>query len=276
MKRIILTWLALCTALFGAWQLEALGVPHFKSLHVERLLVSPAQARPGQQGGNGCQTPGLNISTVFCGGGVNPATATFESHSTTSNSGGVTTSGSMAAGSPNPADVMLAAICGRGSSYTVTGVTYNTNAKTQVSGAAQTGSMSSDFWYITGSGNAGSTATMAVTWSNAAIARALVSLYKIITATTTPTTATGTIATATSISTGITVQNNGVGVANVCYQAPATPAFTAGATADDTLTSTNAILVGQAAGSGASITVSANGNNTGNTIAESLVAFAHD
>jgi len=45
MKKIILTWLALCAALFGGWQLQTLGVPHFKSLHVERLLVSPAQAQ---------------------------------------------------------------------------------------------------------------------------------------------------------------------------------------------------------------------------------------
>lgn len=46
MKRIILTWLALSAALFAAWQLPLRGIPHFKSLYVERLLVSPAHAQP--------------------------------------------------------------------------------------------------------------------------------------------------------------------------------------------------------------------------------------
>jgi len=41
MKKIVLTWLALSAASVGAWQLQTLGIPQFKSLHVERLLVSP-------------------------------------------------------------------------------------------------------------------------------------------------------------------------------------------------------------------------------------------
>jgi hypothetical protein len=42
MKRIILTWLVLCAALFGAWQLSAIDIPHFK---IEQLLVKPAHAQ---------------------------------------------------------------------------------------------------------------------------------------------------------------------------------------------------------------------------------------
>jgi hypothetical protein len=45
MKKIVLTWLALSAVLIGAWQLPLLGIPQFKSLHVERLLVSPAHAQ---------------------------------------------------------------------------------------------------------------------------------------------------------------------------------------------------------------------------------------
>jgi hypothetical protein len=45
MRKIILTWLALCVALVGAWQLPALDIPHFKSAHIERLLVTPAHAQ---------------------------------------------------------------------------------------------------------------------------------------------------------------------------------------------------------------------------------------
>lgn len=45
MRKIILTWLALCAALFGAWQLSALDIPRFKSAHIERLLVSPAHTQ---------------------------------------------------------------------------------------------------------------------------------------------------------------------------------------------------------------------------------------
>lgn len=45
MKRITITWLALCAALVGVWQLSAIDIPHFKRLHAERLLVSPAHAQ---------------------------------------------------------------------------------------------------------------------------------------------------------------------------------------------------------------------------------------
>jgi hypothetical protein len=63
MKKITLTWLALSAALFGAWQLQTLGVPHFKSLHVEGLLVTPAEAACSIIWTTGVGTP-LN-----CGGG---------------------------------------------------------------------------------------------------------------------------------------------------------------------------------------------------------------
>ena len=66
MRKIILTWLALTAALFGAWQLSAPDIPHFKSAHIERLLVSPAHAQLSltgagagapSSGGGGCTFP---------------------------------------------------------------------------------------------------------------------------------------------------------------------------------------------------------------------------
>jgi hypothetical protein len=50
MRKIILTWLALCAALLGAWQLSALDIPHFKSAHIERLLVTLAHAQLSMTG----------------------------------------------------------------------------------------------------------------------------------------------------------------------------------------------------------------------------------
>jgi len=210
-----------------------------------------------------------NISEVATN---NPAVATFESHNTTTCAAGVCTGVAQAAGSPNPNDVMAVGICGRGTSYTVTGVTYNTNAMTQVSGVATAGSMTTDIWYITGSGNAGSTATIGVTWSNVAIVRTLISLYKINTQTPTPSSGAGNIATAASVAEPITINSNGIAIAFGCYQAPTSPAFV-NATLNDTLTSTNAITAGQLS---ASATVTANGNTPGNGIGIALAAWNHD
>lgn len=76
MKRIILTWLALCAALVGAWQLSAIDIPHFKAAHIERLLVSPAHADcvfgPGLPS-IGCPlaqltTTGAGCAVPSCGG----------------------------------------------------------------------------------------------------------------------------------------------------------------------------------------------------------------
>jgi hypothetical protein len=63
MKRIVLTWLALCAALFGAWQLSALDIPHFKSAHIERLLVTPAHAQLTLTGaGRGAPSSGSGLT----------------------------------------------------------------------------------------------------------------------------------------------------------------------------------------------------------------------
>src|SRR5580692_2640817 len=68
MRKTILTWLALCAALFGAWQLSALDIPHFKSARIERLLVSPAHAQLTLTGG-GCGAG----TTCGSGGAWTPA-----------------------------------------------------------------------------------------------------------------------------------------------------------------------------------------------------------
>jgi hypothetical protein len=75
MRKIVFTWLALCAVLVAAWQLPLLGISHFKNLHIERLLVSPARAWMMSHGGDGCAHPGLNVSITFCnsGGSWTPA-----------------------------------------------------------------------------------------------------------------------------------------------------------------------------------------------------------
>ena len=81
MKKIILTWVALCAALFAAWQLPLLDIPHFKAAWIERLLVSPAHAQMTRcdgsygpslsmtSGGAGCPSSGAGESYQWIGSG---------------------------------------------------------------------------------------------------------------------------------------------------------------------------------------------------------------
>ena len=70
-KKLLITWLALCAALFGAWQLQTMGVPQFKSAHIERLLVTPAEAACSINWMTGFGTP------INCSGGSSVTLDTF-------------------------------------------------------------------------------------------------------------------------------------------------------------------------------------------------------
>jgi hypothetical protein len=61
MRKLAVSFIALCGALIAAWQFSAIDIPHFKNPHIERLLVSPAHAQF-----NGCP-PGFCNPVVASG-----------------------------------------------------------------------------------------------------------------------------------------------------------------------------------------------------------------
>jgi hypothetical protein len=106
MKRIILTWLVLCTAVFGGWQTSAIDIPHFK---LERLLVTPANACSGTQ----ISLTGAGQAGCPSGGGSPPSVT-----SSANNSPGVS---SVTIPTINAGDVVVIAYDGY--AYTTTGAT---------------------------------------------------------------------------------------------------------------------------------------------------------
>jgi hypothetical protein len=82
MKRIFFTWLVLCAAAFGALQLSTVDLPHFKSAHLDRLLVEPAHAEF-----NGCAAGFCNPPAVSSGG----SSVAFDAVATFSVAGSVST-----------------------------------------------------------------------------------------------------------------------------------------------------------------------------------------
>jgi hypothetical protein len=75
MRKIIITWLALCVALFGAWQLSALDIPHFKLVTPAHAQLSMTGAGAGAPGGG---APPITSNVVYTGSqaitGSNPQT----------------------------------------------------------------------------------------------------------------------------------------------------------------------------------------------------------
>ena len=132
------------------------------------------------------------------------------------------------------------------------------------------GGMPCDIWYITGV--TGTTASIVVTWSGSP-ARAFAQVYRIVTTTTAVNAGAGITGTLVSESQSITIPNNGVAVAFAGYQVPTSPGFT-NATLDNTQTSTNSVTAGHTAtGTGASVSVTATGGTSGQTIGLSIGAW---
>ena len=150
MKRIILTWLALCAALFGAWPLSALDIPHFKSAHIERLLVTPAHAQF-----NGCQAGFCNPPAASGGGGG--FSLTYKAGDISSTSGSATVDyGTLTWGSGCTAVVITIAgqsqTTGQVSSVSVAG---NSPAEVSGAGSGANESASSDIYQFTPVGTSG-------------------------------------------------------------------------------------------------------------------------
>jgi hypothetical protein len=274
MKRITLKWFTLSAALFGAWQLQTLGVPHFKSLHVERLLVDPAHAQGVPLLGF---PPGVFDNAAARAPAGQPASASFEVHGTASCVSTTCTLSSVTlTTTPLASDTVAVLFCMRGSSYTISGPTYNGSAMTQVPGANAAGSMTSDIWYITGSAVTTNPATIVATTSGVPT-RFMESVYDIKTASSTPTSGNANNTGATSVSQSITVSSNGIVVVDGCQQSPGTgPTMSGGGvTLDDTYLNTNGLLGGHTTTSGSDNITTAVGSGGSNTISLSLAAWGH-
>ena len=214
------------------------------------------------------QSRDSNYNVVIAATGA-PATATYEIGDLASCASAVCTSALTLPNAPNSNDVIAVGPCARGS-ITVSSATYNLAAMTQVSGAASGGAMPCDIWYITGV--TGTTASIVVTWSGSP-ARAFAQVYRIVTTTTAVNAGAGITGTLVSESQSITIPNNGVAVAFAGYQVPTSPGFT-NATLDNTQTSTNSVTAGHTAtGTGASVSVTATGGTSGQTIGLSIGAW---
>jgi len=262
MKKIVLTWLALCAALFGAWQLQALGVPQFKSLHIERLLVSPASAY--------WQSRDSNYNNISAAAPVSFAIAYEGNSGALTSVTGCNTNcliSGLTLGSPGVHDIMVATLCGRYSpSPTLSSPLINGVSATLVSSATISAGMSAWIWYATGV----SGATGTIGWAQTtALTRIVAAIYKVTTSTTGQTpagNATTSVATGTTVTAAVTVPSGGGAIANACTQTPVSFAFTAGVVTTDTnINSTNQFLTGNMTGGSGSSTNFSAGTGSSNT-----------
>ena len=221
MKRIILTWVGLCAALFGAWQLPAIDIPHFKSLHIERLLVSPAHAQwtppgfpPGVFDNKAARDPPASSSFSL----------TYEGTAVCTTGASTIDYGTQTYGSACTRVVLV--IVWNGSTFgdSVSSVTLNTVSASEVSGTGTSAdgfNAQSDIWE-TNSSVSGSSGDLSVTYSAATGSsgnHSYVGIYCLVT--TTPTAHDGEIATsggAQNVSHSLAIPSGGGGVAGLGNQ----------------------------------------------------------
>ncbi len=244
MRKIILTWIALCAALVGAWLGPAIDIPHFKAAHIERLLVTPAHAQLMMTGA-GAGAPG----------GLPPAgnLLAFGQSNQQSNTGSATVSyGTLSYGGSSCTREVIAVTNAANADLTVVsvavgGVTPNASL---VSSAKQTSNDQDVEVWETTAGLSGSSGAVQVIFSgiipsSGGYYGSYVALYCLTT--TTPTANDGENATTggTSISTNVNVPSGGacVGVMQTPNGGGLSLSF-ASATTDDTNDSNSTLIVG--------------------------------
>ena len=209
MRKIILTWLALCAALFGAWQLSAIDIPNFKSAHIERLLVSPAHAQLSLTGaGRGAPSSGGGLTWT-----------STDAEYTICGYSGTTCTVSL---SINPG-LLIVAAGGQGlNSGDMTGMSICSTSLTQgaTTGLISTSLQAAELWYgvVTCSGSQTLTATAAgANWYELDAAVGTLTGYTSTTPTSTCINSSGSSGTSLACSSALTVPSSGIAI-GVGYQ----------------------------------------------------------